>query len=283
MSELRPPCPRDIRRFPRDKWDLLNCTGGACSAQGFVPHKALRIVLFVLSNKTNRHPKMALSHATTYRRSFGSFHTCAPVSAFSLNNRILWKDFKSSIRWFSDASVTSKSTSIAGKRRISQLALPEDNFLTSCLLRRKFCIHCAAVTPEITSKSAASRMAHRIATLATCNLDQWAMDFQGNLNRVIKSIVEAKQRGARYRVRHGEVRPFTLGSPVAGNLPACYYYLIRYFTLESSKFIHHPISSGGRNTYLISVAEGSAGVQRAFEARADVRLGARVELWRPNN
>lgn len=46
-----------------------------------------------------------------------------------------------------------------------------------------------------------AQMAHRIATLATCNLDQWAMDFQGNLERVIASIVEAKRRGARYRVR----------------------------------------------------------------------------------
>jgi hypothetical protein len=46
-------------------------------------------------------------------------------------------------------------------------------------------------------------MAHRIATLATCNLDQWAMDFEGNLSRVITSIEEAKKRGARYRVSMG--------------------------------------------------------------------------------
>lgn len=40
----------------------------------------------------------------------------------------------------------------------------------------------------------------RIATLATCNLDQWAMDFESNLERTIKSIKLAKERGASYRV-----------------------------------------------------------------------------------
>ncbi|KAK9815368.1 hypothetical protein WJX72_002356 [[Myrmecia] bisecta] len=43
-------------------------------------------------------------------------------------------------------------------------------------------------------------MRHRLVTLATCNLNQFAMDFQGNLRRVILSIEEAKQRGATYRV-----------------------------------------------------------------------------------
>ena len=41
----------------------------------------------------------------------------------------------------------------------------------------------------------------RIAVLATCNLDQWAMDFGGNLRRITRSIAEARRRGARYRVR----------------------------------------------------------------------------------
>ncbi len=39
----------------------------------------------------------------------------------------------------------------------------------------------------------------RLATLATCNLNQWALDFGGNLQRVIDSINEAKRLGARYR------------------------------------------------------------------------------------
>ena len=44
-------------------------------------------------------------------------------------------------------------------------------------------------------------MRHRLATLATCNLNQWAMDFDGNLQRIVASIEEAKRQGARYRVR----------------------------------------------------------------------------------
>ena len=40
----------------------------------------------------------------------------------------------------------------------------------------------------------------RLATVATCSLNQWAMDFDGNLARIVASIEEAKSRGARYRV-----------------------------------------------------------------------------------
>lgn len=40
----------------------------------------------------------------------------------------------------------------------------------------------------------------RLAVLATCNLDQWALDFQGNLERIEASITAAKAAGARYRV-----------------------------------------------------------------------------------
>ena len=37
-------------------------------------------------------------------------------------------------------------------------------------------------------------------TLATCNLNQWALDFEGNLGRIAESIRLAKQAGARYRL-----------------------------------------------------------------------------------
>jgi len=40
----------------------------------------------------------------------------------------------------------------------------------------------------------------RIACLATCALNQWALDFEGNLGRVKASILQAKAAGARYRV-----------------------------------------------------------------------------------
>ncbi|XP_077985397.1 glutamine-dependent NAD(+) synthetase-like [Glandiceps talaboti] len=40
----------------------------------------------------------------------------------------------------------------------------------------------------------------RTVTLATCCLNQWAMEFQGNLERILKSIEMAKSKGARYRL-----------------------------------------------------------------------------------
>jgi hypothetical protein len=45
-----------------------------------------------------------------------------------------------------------------------------------------------------------AKMRRRVATLATCNLNQWAMDFEGNLRRIIESIVCARAAGAAYRV-----------------------------------------------------------------------------------
>lgn len=44
-------------------------------------------------------------------------------------------------------------------------------------------------------------MRRRLATLATCSLNQWAMDFEGNLKRILDSIKAAKKAGATYRVR----------------------------------------------------------------------------------
>lgn len=41
----------------------------------------------------------------------------------------------------------------------------------------------------------------RVATLAACNLDQWAMDFAGNVARVKASVDRARAMGATYRVR----------------------------------------------------------------------------------
>ena len=36
--------------------------------------------------------------------------------------------------------------------------------------------------------------------LATCNLNNWALDFDGNLDRITESIRQAKTQGARYRL-----------------------------------------------------------------------------------
>lgn len=40
----------------------------------------------------------------------------------------------------------------------------------------------------------------QFAKLATCNLNQWALDFEGNLDRIQRSIREAKAQGCRYRL-----------------------------------------------------------------------------------
>lgn len=40
----------------------------------------------------------------------------------------------------------------------------------------------------------------RLTTLATCNLNQWALDFDGNLQRIAESIRQAKAAGAKYRL-----------------------------------------------------------------------------------
>ncbi|CCE62848.1 hypothetical protein TPHA_0D02100 [Tetrapisispora phaffii CBS 4417] len=40
----------------------------------------------------------------------------------------------------------------------------------------------------------------QLITVATCNLNQWALDFEGNRDRILESIKIAKQKGARLRV-----------------------------------------------------------------------------------
>ena len=54
-----------------------------------------------------------------------------------------------------------------------------------------------------------------IATLATCSLNQWALDFDGNRERVIESIRQAKAAGASLRV--GPELELTGGAP----MPVC--------------------------------------------------------------
>ena len=39
----------------------------------------------------------------------------------------------------------------------------------------------------------------RKVTVAVCSLNQWALDFEGNLARILQSIMEAKDLGASYR------------------------------------------------------------------------------------
>ena len=39
-----------------------------------------------------------------------------------------------------------------------------------------------------------------LVTVAACQLNQWALDWEENTDRIIKSIVEAKKLGAKLRV-----------------------------------------------------------------------------------
>jgi hypothetical protein len=55
---------------------------------------------------------------------------------------------------------------------------------------------------------------HRVCTLATCNLNQWSMDFTGNLGRICLSIKQVRV-GARRPWRSRGPRPCK--SPVADN------------------------------------------------------------------
>lgn len=43
-------------------------------------------------------------------------------------------------------------------------------------------------------------MGGHLVTVATCNLNQWVLDWEGNLNRIVESIRIAKAAGARLRV-----------------------------------------------------------------------------------
>lgn len=44
-----------------------------------------------------------------------------------------------------------------------------------------------------------SEIMGRLATVAVCCLNQWALDFESNKRRIIESIEIAKQLGATYR------------------------------------------------------------------------------------
>ncbi len=52
-----------------------------------------------------------------------------------------------------------------------------------------------------------------LVTLSTCNLNQWALDFEGNTDRIIESIHEAKRQGSKLRVGPELVRKGALWPP----------------------------------------------------------------------
>ena len=55
--------------------------------------------------------------------------------------------------------------------------------------------------PSIPSMSIPiSSIGSSLLTVATCTLNQWALDFDGNLERIVESCRQAKQAGASYRL-----------------------------------------------------------------------------------
>lgn len=62
-----------------------------------------------------------------------------------------------------------------------------------------------------------------LVTLATCNLNQWALDFEGNRDRIIESIQIAKKQGAKFRT--------------GPELEVCGYGCLDHY-LEADTFLH---------------------------------------------
>jgi NAD+ synthase (glutamine-hydrolysing) len=63
----------------------------------------------------------------------------------------------------------------------------------------------------------------RLVTVSTCSLNQWALDFDGNMTRIIKSIHQAKAAGAKLRV--------------GSELEVCGYGCLDHFT-EGDVYLH---------------------------------------------
>lgn len=43
-------------------------------------------------------------------------------------------------------------------------------------------------------------MSPPIAIVATCSLNQWVLDFEGNKCRILESVKIAKEKGCKYRL-----------------------------------------------------------------------------------
>lgn len=84
----------------------------------------------------------------------------------------------------------------------------------------------------------------RLATLATCQLNQWAMDLSGNLARTKLSIEQARQKGARYR----------LGPELETTGYGCAdHFLERDLVHHSWEVIASLISSGYTDSILVDI------------------------------
>lgn len=56
----------------------------------------------------------------------------------------------------------------------------------------------SSTTTTYSSSSGSRRMGRKV-TVAVTTLNQWALDFEGNMQRIIQSVLEARELGATYR------------------------------------------------------------------------------------
>ena len=71
----------------------------------------------------------------------------------------------------------------------------------------------------------------RPVTLATCNLDQWALDFEGNLRRIIRSIEIAKEKG------YASSFSFSFSSFSTFFLLSFFFFFFFFFSLPCALFL----------------------------------------------
>uniref|UniRef100_A0A8B9S2A7 Glutamine-dependent NAD(+) synthetase n=1 Tax=Apteryx owenii TaxID=8824 RepID=A0A8B9S2A7_APTOW len=120
------------------------------------------------------------------------------------------------------------------------------------------------------------------ATVATCALNQWALDFDGNLERIFKSIKIAKSKGARYRLGPElEIWP-VMHRNVRYNCRVIFLnkkiLLIRpKITLANAKYYE--------NSNIFVFCQETVPFGDAVLATKDTCLGAEIceELWAPNS
>lgn len=105
-----------------------------------------------------------------------------------------------------------------------------------------------AQCPFIQNCRSSSVMACRKITLAVCSLNQWALDFEGNLKRILQSIGEAKEKGACYRLGpelevSGEMILFEPALSLDSYFVLCrsrkVYFEPRFFFASCNKFKFH--------------------------------------------
>ena len=59
---------------------------------------------------------------------------------------------------------------------------------------------CWFLSPQFVLYTYWRLIVYKSITVATCSLNQWALDFSGNLERILSSIRIAKEKGATLRV-----------------------------------------------------------------------------------